>query len=53
MILEEDWKFLICLFLDKNKPRRGSSSYKIGHPRLAKYGFYIVGHTVSFKRVSP
>ena len=45
MILVEDWKFHICLFLDKNSPRNNIISdnhlvKKIGPPRLSKYGFY-------------
>ena len=47
MVLVEDWKIHICLFLDKNNPRNNTTSddhlvKKISPPRLSNYGFYIV-----------
>ena len=47
MILVEDWKFHICLFLDKSNPRNNIMAddhlvKKTSPPRLSKCGFYIV-----------
>ena len=59
MILVEDWKFHICLFLDKNSPRNNKMSDKSSRkkkknaPRLLKYGFYMLVILYFFKGVNP
>ena len=47
MTLVEDWKFHICLFLDKNTPRinimpEDHLVKKPSPPTLSKYGFHVV-----------
>ena len=60
MILVEDWKFHICLFLDKNSPRNNiiimSDDHLVKKEVLLDYqnmDFIQPSYRISFKGVNP